>query len=98
MHTEISLALPVQLWPPFEGGGLSHCRVRVWFPAPHVSEQVPNALHCPQTPSTVARCKGNESDRTRKHIVIMEITTLYEGGDRMFEACIVDDSFPSKRT
>ena len=34
----ISYAFPEQLFPPFEGAGLSHMRARVFEPSPHVTE------------------------------------------------------------
>ena len=38
--------------PPFIGSGLSHSRLRIWLPEPHVTGQVDQSPHAPQPPST----------------------------------------------
>ena len=37
-HCCISYAFPEQIFPPFEGAGLSHMRARVFEPSPQVTE------------------------------------------------------------
>ena len=43
---------PSQSLPSFLGSGLSHSRLRIWLPEPHVTGQVDQSPHAPHPPST----------------------------------------------
>ena len=51
-HAFDSSRFPGHRLPPFDGGGLSHFRVRLWNPFPHFTEHFSHAFHAPQWPST----------------------------------------------
>merc|ERR1712142_712035 len=46
------MSSPLHPDPPLAGAGLSHLRIRVWDPAPHVREHVPHTPQLPQFPFT----------------------------------------------
>ena len=48
----LSLFIAVQSNPPYAGDGLSHKRVLVYVPPPHVTEQVVQSPHSDQCPLT----------------------------------------------
>ena len=50
-HSRVSVLLPTQSAPPFDGAGLSHFLVRLWIPPPQDWEHFEYSDHRPNSPS-----------------------------------------------
>ena len=106
-HCCISYAFPEQIFPPFEGAGLSHMRARVLEPSPHVTEHGDQRIQSDQWPSTskkwVSMCLINLTlygiignfIYTKKCIVIITCTGRQTTGSRFGR--ISDTKFSSIR-
>lgn len=53
VQDSVCVSDPVQLSPPWAGGGLSHSRMRCRVPFPHVTSQLLQLPHSDHNPSTL---------------------------------------------
>ena len=80
VHNRQSVASPAQSLPLCAGAGLSHVLLRVWYPDPHVTPQVPQLLHDAHSPSTErgTDCKSCKMSLTSSPLTLSSFKHNYE--------------------